>query len=175
MFIKYFPVFIVLVFFISCTTADKRNEVEDNTEKTEEPSLEKEKESVSEKIILRDYYNDKKYTLAELSMKKPVFMEVSATWCEPCKDLSELTEKLKTYYGTSVFFIRVYLPGDKLPENDENDIIRMEIIDSPDELSIETNEIFPRAIIISRDGKRIEAVLDGIFPILIYHGVLSGL
>ena len=83
--------------------------------------------------------------------------------------------KLRAYYKNGVFFIRVYLPGDMPQESNEDGTVVLEVVESPPEISIETNEIFPRAIIIGRGGKSIEAVFDGIFPILVYHGVLSGM
>jgi thiol-disulfide isomerase/thioredoxin len=170
--------FLFLLIFCACSGLEKNGQtLEDPVSETEAvEDVKIEEKTISDRIILKDIETGKNYKLSQLSMNRPVFIEISASWCEACKDLAVLTDKLRSYYKNGVFFIRVYLPGDSIPENsEENGIIAMEVVESPPEISIETNEIFPRAVIIGRGGKNIEAVLDGIFPILVYHGILSGI
>ncbi len=171
--IKILLLFSALLFF-SCTTVSKVD--------TEEPFDEKEvfqpspvkKEYVSDKIILQDFYSGKKYTLRDLSMNRQIFMEVTASWCEACKDLKKVSQKLKAYYKEAVLFVRVYLPGDTPPEHGKKgDILEMEIVSSPEDLSIESGDTFPRVFIFSAGGEDVKAVVDGIYPILIYHGMLA--
>jgi thiol-disulfide isomerase/thioredoxin len=178
MFNRQYLFFLALLIFCACSGLEKNGQIREvpvaDAEAAEDIVIEE--ETLSERIILKDVETGKNYKLSQLSMNRPVFIEISASWCEACKDLAVLADKLRSYYKNGVFFVRVYLPGDVIPENsNESGIIIMEAVASPPEISIETNEMFPRVIIIGRGGKNIEAVFDGIFPILVYHGVLSGM
>jgi len=179
MFSRFLLIFLFGTLFCTCTsvssvkddqTTDKKLlPVNDDEEKKPEPAL-------TDTIVLKDFNNDAQYSLSQLSMGRPVFMEISASWCEACRDLAKLTEKLKEYYKNAFFFVRVYLPGD-LPGaiNEDGNIALMEVVDSPAELSLEKSDVFPKVIIFGRGGKKIEAELDGIFPILVYHGIMGNL
>jgi thiol-disulfide isomerase/thioredoxin len=174
---KSLLLFFAVIILSACSTVpDKKSdksEADNQPQKIAEEELAEKK--LTESIILRDFYNKKNYDLYALSMGRPVFMVLTATWCEACKDLVKLIEQLNQYYKNSIFFVMVYQSGDVPDINDDSEILKMELVESLDDLDLESNDIYPRSIIFSRSGKEIEAVLDGIFPILVYHGILGGL
>ena len=168
---------LLVLIFISCSTAPVRNETvsEVDVPASEKESIEDGKEPMSARIVLRDLYNGEKYSLSTLSRNRPVFLMLTATWCVACKDLIKTMDRLNEYYRNSIFFVAVYMKGDIPDQYEFESIPKMELVESPEELPLESNDVFPRAIIISRNGREIETVLDGILPVLVYHGILGNL
>ncbi len=172
----------IILFFLfpvllACSAVPVKNEInlEEKDIQNEEKPEEDEREPISDRIILKDFYNGEKYPLSTLSMNRPVFMLLTATWCSACKDMVKTMDRLNEYYRNSIFFVAVYLNGDTPEKYQLESIPKMELAESPEELPLESNDIFPRAIIISRNGREIETVLDGILPVLVYHGILGNL
>lgn len=131
---------------------------------------------ITDQIIVRDIYSERIYALSELTLRRPVFIELSALWCPACEEMKVVSAKLFEYFRAKLFFIRLF-PLKQLEKAEENQgvIPEMEIVSSPAALHLERNEAFPRIVVIDKKGK--EVVLDeiGIYPILYYYGLLSEL
>lgn len=134
----------------------------------------KPEKTISDKVILRDTYNREMYPLRKIAGKKPVFIEVSASWCDACKEMEKTTEKLLTYFSGKVFFVRLYMAGDS-PESMHGSITSMEIVSSPETLGIETTQTLPRIVILGKNGGTIIADVTGTYPLLYFYGILSEL
>ncbi|MGI6394119.1 MAG: TlpA family protein disulfide reductase [bacterium] len=156
---------------LSCSGVQKQQEPQSS--QTPVTSHEKERKTVTEEIVVKDIENGESYNLEKLSMGKPVFVEISASWCEPCREMEKITDKLYSYFKGKVFFIRLFMPKDRF-DCESSPIFSMEAVSSPKELNIEQSEALPRVLILNRKGE-IEADITGTYPMIYFYGILSEL
>ena len=124
-------------------------------------------------IIVKDYEDGRPYQVSKLCGDLPVFIEVSASWCEAGKEMYPTTEKLQNMFKGRVCFLRVMV--DEKPFDGETQVRIVSPISSPEVIGLKTSEALPRVIVLNKDKKNPYADLTGKYPFLYYYGILSEL
>ena len=85
--------FFLLLLFCACSGLEKNGHTHEASVSQAEMvgDVKIEEKTISDRIILKDIETGNSYKLSQLSMNRPVFIEISASWCEACKDLAILT------------------------------------------------------------------------------------
>lgn len=176
---SFFIIFFIVLSVFSCASADKvqnGGEPEAAVETGPKPVELKKKRSFADEMIVRDIYTKEEYPLSKIAQKSIVFIELSASWCKACPEMKATTEKLVSYFGNRVFFIRLYLENDIQEEKEYGGTVpEMVIVSSPKELLLEKTDIMPRVVVLSDSGSEIVADITGAYPSLYYYGLLSEL
>jgi len=175
----YLLIFLQIFILQSCSTVPEKTKKHEKEVKTEEiqeivvkppppppPTLE-------DLVMVMDLEDGRPYQISKLCGELPVFVEVSATWCEACKELYPVTEKLKKMFKGRVCFVRVMI--DEKPYEDETDIKIVYPISSPKVLGLKMSKSLPRVVVLNKGEKEPYADLTGKYPFLYYYGLLSEL
>ena len=168
----FFLTILFIVNFTSCVTSTPKNinkkltlkKIEKKNNKPIEPKITK---TDIQKINFITVCENKKINASKIANNKILFVDISATWCEPCKKLANYVEQLKNKFGNKVKFIKVFPLIDKSKINCENS-------DKNTFFTIEKQEAYPRVIIFDKKGN---LVVDetGLYPLLYYFGTLSNI
>ena len=169
------------IFFLqSCLTSPKKdNDSEKKPEKKVVQKVEgKEEKAASQPPALEDLSivkaeDGRPYQVSKLCGKKPVFIEVSASWCDACKELYPITEKLRNMFKNKVCFLRIMI--DEKPFEGDTEIKIVYPVSSPQVLNFARSEVLPRVVVLNNDRKEPYADLSGKYPFLYYYGILSDL
>lgn len=163
----------ILVLHSCSTVPEKKESVPENMAKKVE--LKKDEPSpgptLEDLIIVKDCEDGRPYQVSRLCAGLPVFMEVSASWCEACKEMYPTTEKLQKMFKGKVCFLRVMI--DEEPFDGETQTRVVFPISSPEVIGLKMSESLPRVIVLNKDKKEPYADLTGKYPFLYYYGLLS--
>ncbi len=164
----------IFLLFYSCTTLKPTNirKKENKTvaktvkkaSKKKKTKIEKRKKSDASKMFFLTVCKNSKIDASKISEGKILFVDISATWCEPCKKLANYVEKLKLKFPNKVKFIRVFPLIDKSKITCENS-------DKNTFFSIDEQEGYPRVLIFDKKGNLV-ADETGLYPLLFYYGTL---
>ncbi len=161
-------ILLILIIFIACCATPSETKTPPPPEKT---TLKKAPPVDSERVFFSNI-SGKKVSAKELSNGKPVVFHITASWCEPCKELAKrLNELREHYYVGKIEFFSVYKKGDSpLAEDVVFPCYYFE--NSFPELSLEDMDIFPRLLVFNEDGA-LTALIDGLYPTLYYYAVFE--
>ena len=174
---RFYIVFLLQILILhSCSTVpEKKESVPENTVKKVE--MEQEKfhpvPTLEDLVIIKDMADGRPYQVSKLCGGLPVFIEVSASWCEACEEMYPTAEKLQKMFKGKVCFLRVMI--DEKPFDGETQIRIVYPISSPEVISLKMSEALPRVIVLNKDKKEPYADLTGKYPFLYYYGLLSEL
>jgi len=174
---SFLLIFLQIFFLQSCSTPPVKEEplekkpVEKTVQKVEvkkeppPPTL----EDLS--IVKAD--DGRPYQISKICGELPVFVEVSASWCEACRELYPTTEKLRKMFEGKVCFLRIMI--DEKPFEGDTEVQVVYPVSSPEVLNFGRTEALPRVVVLNKDEKEPRADLTGKYPFLYYYGILSEL
>ncbi len=176
---KICNVFLLLTFIFSlqsCVTVrengSERKEV--GADSAEVSSAEEKLEKDFEKIVLRPRDGGEAVRLSEIAAGRPVLLDFTASWCKPCGELTgRLNSLKKKYFAENVLFLMILGKADQLDaDHPEPDFPIYSAVDLP--TSLAGNGVYPRTLIFDKEGN-IVSDTEGLFPSMLYYGVLSDL
>jgi len=174
---RFYIVFLLQILILhSCSTVpEKKESVPEKTMKKVEMEYEKSPPAptLEDFIIIKDTVDGRPYQVSKLCGGLPVFIEVSASWCEACKEMYPTTEKLQKMFKGKVCFLRVMV--DEKPFDGETHVRIVFPISSPEVIGLKVSAALPRVIVLNKDEKEPYADLTGKYPFLYYYGLLSEL
>jgi|GEM_PF-1709644 len=127
------------------------------------------------RIILRDSITGENYTLAVLAGGKPVVVDLSASWCAPCVELTSRLATLHDRFGGRVRFFMLLQKGDavdRLPSPPPYPVYFLE--KAPPDLAISPPSLMPTVLMVGSDGE-VRTVLAGLYPTLVYYSAIADL
>ena len=174
---SFYIIFLLQILILhSCSTVpEKKENVPENTVKNVEvkKQVSQPVPTLEDLVIVKDMEDGRPYQVSKLCDGLPVFIEVSASWCEACKEMYPTTEKLQKMFKEKVCFLRVMV--DEKPFDGETQIRVVSPISSPEIIGLQMSESLPRVIVLNKDKKEPYADLTGKYPFLYYYGLLSEL
>lgn len=172
--------FLLLQFlFLSCSTASVVSKQDKNQDVVEKSEVEKDAQqpppppALEELSIVKNIEDGRPYQISKVCGDMPVFIEISASWCDACKELYPVTEKLRNMFKGKVCFIRIMI--DEKPYEGDTEIKVFYPVSSPEVLGFSRSDALPRVVVLNGDDKEPYADLSGKYPFLYYYGLLSEL
>jgi len=136
---------------------------------------EKRRETLADRVFLKDPESGRVSSLAELTGGSPSLMDLSASWCGPCAELTERLNTLQERFGGKVRFLMVVQKGDPPELQPGRPGYPIYILEqAPAELGIRPPEVLPTVLLFAGDGS-LFGELAGLYPALFYYGVLADL
>lgn len=136
---------------------------------------EKKPETLAERVLLRDPESGRVSSLAALTGGSPALVDLSASWCGPCAELTGRLNTLQERFGGRVRFLMVIQKGDPpelQPGRPGYPIYVLE--QAPADLAIRPPEVLPTVLLFAGDGS-LFGEIAGLYPALFYYGVLADL
>jgi len=176
---RLFPAIPILFLVVSCTTAplpEHRTVVPAPIEKREAPEAPEPAPAVAvERILLRDPATGTTCSLAALAEGRPIVVDLSASWCEPCGELVSRLEAVSERFGDRVRFVMALQKGDapeRLAVRPRYPVYLIEA--APAELGVVPPPVIPTVLMFGSDGE-LKTELAGLYPALAYYGAVADL
>lgn len=176
---RYLIILLQIFFLQSCSSVPAKEEVSIEKSAPKPVRVEEKKEiqppppSLEDLSIVKDLEDGRPYQISKLCGEQPVFIEISASWCDACKEMYPVTEKLKNMFKGKVCFLRIMV--DEKPFEGETEIKIVYPVSSPEVLGFARSDALPRVVVLNGGDKEPYADLSGKDPFLYYYGILSEL
>lgn len=136
---------------------------------------EKKPETLADRVLLKDPESGRVSSLAELTGGAPALIDLSASWCGPCAELTGRLNTLQERFGGQVRFLMVIQKGDPPELQPGRPGYPIYVLErAPGELAIRPPEVLPTVLLFSGDGS-LFGEIAGLYPALFYYGVLADL